>query len=349
MIPEAPAVAAPIEASAPPAAPAAPEPLSASEQAVADNDFNGFKAARHEERFGTPKVAVAVPAKPPVEPTEEPAVIAEAAPVVEPPARTLSNRQQKANEVTRLAVEAATADLQKENARLRAQLAPPPAPRAAAAPDPEPDVANVEKYPSGQFDPKYIKDLSSWQTRQDLKAHTERTADESRQVHVVREFTAAAEASKAIVQAALAADPKALDGIDPRLATLRPTLALEPDELPTFGNVVADWICATQFPVHVMKHLSDPAEQDRLSNLSTAALLREQGRLEAGFALAAKKETPPAPAPPAKVITEAPDPASTLGSRPIEQPDAIESALRAKDQAAYSAAKRAKGVLHFSA
>lgn len=355
MPPEVIAPAAPSPAPAPPAA-AVPEPLSAVEQAVVAKDPIAYKAARHAENTGTPlpPKAAAAPASP-VPTDDDPddleavaPVAAPVAPVVEPPARQLSKRQQDTNAAIRSAVDAATSALQAENARLRAQVTPPPAAPRTPAPtaDLEPDVANKEAYPDGQFDPKFIKDLASWQTRQDLKAYGDRTDADARQHAAVTQFQTRADATRGIVQAAIAADPKALDGIDPALHLLKPTLALAPGEAPTFGNVVADWLTDTQYPVQLLHHLSDRAEQVRLSNLSDAAFLREQGRLEAGFAL---KATPPAPAPPAKLITEAPDPAHTLGSRPLDAPDAIEGAVRSKDQAAYSAAKRAKGLLHYSA
>jgi len=355
MIPEAPAVAAPVEApAAPPTAPPAPpvqEPISAVDKAVLDKDQDAYHKARHEERFGTPKETPAPPAKPVEKPATEPPA-PEKPPVTEPPAaeqptRTLSKRQQEANEATRRAVELATTDLRRELAALRAQLQPPAKPTAVPEADPEPDPTNVETYPNGQFDIKFVKDLASWQTRQDLKVHSERSALASRQNAEVAAFAERATKSRELVQAAVKADPAILDDIDPALATLKPTLALAPGEGVTFGNLVADWLCSTDYPVELMKHLSNRAEQDRLSNLSDAAFLREQGRIEASFAKPAPASS--ASAPPAKVITEAPDPADTLGTRPIDQPDALDSAIRAHDQTAYSAAKKAKGLLHYSA
>lgn len=350
MPPEVAALVAPITEAPPPPAPipAAEPPLTAAEQAVVAKDPVAFKAARHAERFPSPEkpvVAAPVPEKPAV-PDNPP--VAEVPPVAEPPARQLSKEQEKANERTRRAIDNATADIRRENAELRARLAglapPPVAPRQPEA-DPEPDFANVEKYPNGQFDVKFVKDLASWQTRQDLKAHDERSAAHVRQSEEVASFNERAGKTRTILETAIAADPKALDDIDPALMKLTPSIGVAAKDL-TFGHVIADWLTDTAYPVQLLKHLSDRAEQDRLSNLSDAALLREQGRIEAGFAKPATP--PPAPAPPAKIITEAPDPAVALGHRPLDAPDALQSAVRNKDQAAYSAEKRARDMQHYA-
>lgn len=329
--------------------------LTPAEQAVVSKDQNAYRAARHEERFGKPKESAEKPAAEKSKPAVEAVADGETGKPAETPERRLSNNQRKANDAIQRAVETATAELQRENARLKALTEPRPEPPRAAD-DPEPDPANEKKYPNGQYDSGFFKDIAAWQARQIIRADRAQQAAENRQRSEVSTFQEQAEKSRAALTDALKAEgvdiavPEQATAwikkskIDAQLFTLSPSIALKPGEPSTFGHVIADWVASTPYPLQIIKHLSDRAEVHRLANLSPAAFLREQGRIEAGFAKPDKKTAPA----PQKQITEAADPAHTLGSRPVEAPDAIDGALRENNFTAYQHAKRSKGVLHYA-
>lgn len=339
-------------------------PLTNSEKAVAAKDVGAFFEARREERFGEKKKEPPAAART-VETKSKTATVTEEAETAQPGAeRSLSKREIDRNEKTRLAVERASADLIAENARLRAELnarTAPPTDKAKAAAttqateDAEPDPSDAAKYPDGQFDRAFMKDLASWQTRQILREHDTRTTATQQHESAVREVRAKGAAQNAKVSAAFAADPTLKDKIDPAIGQLIPTIDLAPGEAPTFGNAVADWLFDTEHPVELALHLSDKAEQVRLSQLSPIAFLREQGRIEAkiasekaakvadGTAKEDEGETEPTPK-----ITRAPDPGPRIGTRPMDVKDPIDGAIGRGDYPAYSSAKRAKGLVHYA-
>lgn len=346
---------------APPSTDTSAEPLAAPiSKAVAAQDFDAFKRERHKERFPDPKKESAprAAAEPDSDPEpdpipeggeQKPAAVAK--PASDKP-RVLSKEQIAINESIRRAVSAATADLNSEIARLRAAVEPPksatdkPQAAATATDDPEPDSSDKEKYPDGQFDKNFIKDVSRWQTRQDLQQHERTQAAERQRTEHIQTFETRAAQSRDKLQAALKSDPSVMDGVDPGLLSLRPSIALAPGQPTTFGNAVADWVTSTDYPVELLKHLSDHAEVQRLADLPPQSFLREQGRIEAGFASATKAD--PTPKEPTKSITSAPEPPTTLGKRPTDSPDALKSAVSEGNFAAYQREKRARGVLHYA-
>src|SRR5438105_4829496 len=120
----APASAAPAQPDAPPSA------ISAIDRAIATGDQTAFREARRAVQSGKP-----LPDVPITEEPDQPADSPAAAPVAEPEKLSRREReQQAANERTRKAVEAATADVRAEVARLTAALASaklePPKPAA---------------------------------------------------------------------------------------------------------------------------------------------------------------------------------------------------------------------------
>jgi hypothetical protein len=77
-------------------------------------------------------------------------------------------------------------EMQRELAELK-RMARPAQEQARPEPqgDPEPDPANTEKYPDGQFDRKYLKDQARWEARQEFaeqqRAYSERQQAEHRE------------------------------------------------------------------------------------------------------------------------------------------------------------------------
>lgn len=335
----APPSSAPVPA-AEPAAPVAAEPT-AVEKALGDKDFPAFQKARAKEREAG--LAPVTPNDPPPAPTPAP---------TEP--RKISKEQEHRNDAIRSAVERTTADLRAEVASLKAQLEQQAKPRpermtAPVVEDPEPDPSDTKKYPDGQFDKQFIKDLGAWSGRQAYREQdSQRQALTARDAKV-QSFRDRAATSREKVQAAVKADPTFVDKIDPRLKDLRPSVDVPPGEPITFGNILADWICESDFPVEVLTHLSDPNETARLMALAPMAFLREQGRIEASFKNAADTPAPaPAPAPPIKTLTDNPEPPASLGKRPTDAVDPIEAGVRSGDFAAYQRAKRQAGITHWA-
>lgn len=203
-----------------------------------------------------------------------------------------------------------------ENTRLKAELAarqqqpiapaapPPPPPQPqAAAPDPEPDPHDLTKYPAGEYDPRYMRDVGRYEARQEYQR--QRVADQQAQ---------AAETHLRTVETGMTAyahkmqeafpEPKGLEtflaAMPPALVNLRPSavqVMLEPQKPLDASNVIADCISDADSPVPLMTFLKDnPKEFQRLLTLHPIAVFRAMGRLEASLA-AASPSSRPAPAP----------------------------------------------------
>lgn len=332
-------------APAPPVVPVTPAPTTAVHQAVADDDFSRFRTAERAERAGKPleaKPAAPVADPPAAELNDDGTPKAPAA-----PERQLSRKQQDINDRAQRAVENATAQLQRENAELRQQLAAPrrepnaPAAVAAAdATDPEPDPADLTKYPDGSFDTKFIRDLGKWSARAEHRAlqateqqQRQATSQREQDAQRARDHVTRVDQFAAKVDAAVEADPKALDGIDPSMRDLVPTIDLKPNERATPLNGIADALLLAKAPVALMRHLSkdNRAELTRLQQITKPAeLFLELGRLDER--LSAK---PPAAAPHPNTVTDAPEPPVVLGRRPSEPGDPIRAAVAANDFGAF--------------
>lgn len=342
----------------------APVELSHAEQVLTRENLSdaekvtAFRKARHEERMGTAPAAKEVKEKEVVAEKAKPIIEAKSKTDDDEPAeegnrpgekaRTLSRRQQDINDSIRSAVEPLHAEIK----RLQSQLNPDganPKPRAAVE-DLEPDPANTEKYPDGQFDRSYLKDIAAWQTRQTLKEHDTRQSAGRQHDSAVQAVVARGKEHRQKFDAAFQADPTLKDKIDPSLGQLHPSVDLLPGQEQTFGHVIADWLYETDHPVALAVYLSDKAEQHRLASLPPLQFIREQGRIEDTLARQAKpkaeveKVEKPAP----KKLTTAPEPVTELGQRPTEASDPIEAAFQGGNYTAYSAAKKAKGVQHWS-
>jgi hypothetical protein len=278
----------------------------------------------------------------PDEPDDEPEPDVQAA----VPARTISKRQQKLNDKIRQGVEA---ELARREALGRspapaARPEPQPAP-SAAEDDPEPQPTNLAKYPGGEYDPKYVRDVTAWDRRQERK-HDESQA-QARVQHEQQEtsFRTAVKATSEAFSARFTADPTFKDQIDQGLME-----ALIPaSQLPAGMSVLPIHIIAQELlgnpetAPDVTHYLSThPAELARLTALdprgvpvlSVNQLIREMGRIEAGL-----KRT--APEPP-NTITSAPSPPTRLGDRSTAPVDAEERALEKRDYVGYKAAADAR-------
>lgn len=330
------------------AAPAQPEsvtpqaPFASPAAPTKDEGFAKFREARNTERAKTQPDISGVKA-PETAPKDEKTPVAAAPAVVEPP-KTISKRQERINQYER---ELAT--LREENARLKTAPAKPEAsaPKVvakSAESDPEPDPSDATKYPDGQYDLKFHKDLASWHARQAVQTYEKQQADARSKEAAARTRADAQrthdEQAKTFIErvnTAVAADATLLESIDPKLFELEPSIALQPGTPMTFGNAVADVLIQSSHPVALMRHLSDANEVQRLAALSPDAFYREIGRIEAGFS----KPASPAPTP---QLTNAPRPVPTVGERPASPSDPAKAAVATNNFAAYRKAKLAERI-----
>lgn len=322
---------APAPTAAEPITPVA-EPISAVDTAVANKDQAAYREARLAERSGKPLA----PVEPPAEGDEgEPAVKATGEPA---PERTLSKRQQDANENIRKAVERATADLIAENTRLKASLPQPkaePAPVSTAAVDAKPDVADVATYPDGAYDPKFIEDLGAWSARQAIRAHDTETETRARvQAHTTSLQTRDAQFNTRIA-AAKQADPDFITKLSPDVRALRPRDDLKEGEPLSPLNDVAEFILRSDIPDRLMQHFTDhPEDLKRFETLPTpTAVSFEMGQLHAQL------RQPAAASLPTKTVSSAPAPTTTLGRRTTEPVDEVDAAVASGDVSAFRAAR----------
>jgi len=332
--------------SATPAAPAqpvaSPEPASQSavQAAVASGSTSAYREAKRAERAGKPLPSVSV------ETTPAPAVAADAAPT--PESKPLSRKereQQDANERTRKAVEAATADLRAELERVKASTA---APRSEATP---PATA-----PTAPEPPKFPK-LETWaaqpenrgksiddylDARDEFREQTRREA-----ARIEQEFKGRADALTKLGQAftnrmteARAADPDLASKVPPAMrdpVASTPLSAMTPDQLKTakFSNLVAEAALRSERPAELLKHL----HANQAETVRVAEIAQREGPAAALGALRwidqqlASPATPMTPKP--KTLTSAPAPAETLGTRPAEAVDPKAAAIKRGDTRAY--------------
>lgn len=302
--------------------PPAPPPLTAAEQAAASDDLPSFKAARAAERAGKP-ITVAEP------PTAAPP--AEAAPA--PPTLNYKERkQQEANDRIRERVAAAVAERDVEIARLRALIAPPPAPaQAAPTPDDFPDY------------PEYLQTHPNTSLRdynRALNAHDERARFDARrsQDSQTREATAVEKARASVAEAAK--DKAFAEKIHPLLSTLKTyeqvtAAGTRPDAL----NVFTSLIERSEHAAAILGHLADhPDTLDTIRALqSTEAVLEYFGYVKGSLT---HRPSAPAPTAPPKTLTDAPEIPTVLGSRSASPADPIHAAIVSDNYEGFKAARQ---------
>jgi hypothetical protein len=205
-----------------------------------------------------------------------------------------------------------------ENARLKAELdharrpataaaAPPAAPHATLPPppaptDPEPDPHDPARYPAGEYDPQYLRDVGRWEARQEYQK--QRAADQQtqrREQHlqgVERGMGTYAERMRAAFPEP-AKLTEYLQALPPQLIALRPSAVqalVQPGAPLTAGNTIADVIVESDQPVAIKTYFKDhPDVFQRLLTLHPIAVLREMGRIEERLATAAASQTRTAP------------------------------------------------------
>lgn len=136
------------------------------------------------------------------------------------------------------------------------------------------------------------------------------------------------------------ADPSLYDSISPELYHLKPLEQLGPREAPTLANVLASEIVASEHAPAVLKYLSEHPDvyAGLVSSRDAATLIRAFGRLEARLEPSSK------PVLPQSVISRAPDPPATLGTRPAGPTDPVEGALARGDFEAYRREQNAREI-----
>lgn len=140
--------------------------------------------------------------------------------------------------------------------------------------------------------------------------------------------------------AARTADPEFDQKVDPGLFQLTPAFALAPGVAPRAANVLIQACVESDVSVALLQHFSTPAGQQEWAGLAAAptpaAMLRQFGRIEARFA-----SDGPTAEQPAKAVSSAPTPPTTLGTKPPQSADRAGAAVKAGDYRGYEAAANA--------
>lgn len=179
----------------------------------------------------------------------------------------------------------------------------PSQPRYFTAPPPSEDEIGT-KYKDY---PEFIRATAQWQVSE---ARAE-DALNARQRAVYERHEATAQKFSSKIADAEKSDPDYWSKIDPAVANLRPSTALEPGERPTALNAIADMIFDSDYSTELMARLR-ASDLQRLSTLPPAQLYREMGRLEASVMRPGAATSGPAPRTPA--ISQAPPPIKPVGT-----------------------------------
>ena len=312
-----------------PAQPETPPDLApvttAAEKAVADGNYDAFRAAKLAERQGKPLDPPA-PA-----PEATPAEAAAPGPAPAPaPERKVSKRQETINNYERQIAEL--------NERLRAfeaRVPPPaPAPEPTKPTDTFPDYATyLQSHPNTSLE-TYIDARQDWRNEQ-AAAKAQRESFERQQTQTQEQIVSAAakryaEAVKANPDFEASLDPAIL-AIPTREKAIADRMPLKPE------HDFASELLKSEVLPQLLAHLSaNPDAMEKVRACQTRSeTLRLFGRLEAKFL-----DAPPAPAPPpAKTLTAAPEPPTALGSRPAPAADPIEHAVVSNNYEAFKAAR----------
>ena len=324
-----------------PVAPSAtdPTPVSASDQALAAGDFAGFRAARLAERTGKPLDPV--PADPPAEPAPaQPGDQAASTDATPPPASEPGKPAtgHKGNAETRKAeLQREINDLLAQRARLRDETRTPQPPQPAdSAPAPsspspaKPVLADFEADPDTYPDPyaAWVEAVADWRATQILEAREAKQRQETEARQRVESERSRIETFRSRVQAVETETPGFWDGLSAEVKELRTlSQAQAAGVRPTPLNAVAEELLDCENPAVLMRRWTEHPEDLRALERASGprALLIEFGRqLERATAK-------PAPKPPAKTVSDAPPPPTTLGSRPAAPVEALEAAANAGD------------------
>lgn len=252
----------------------------------------------------------------------KPEASTEAAPEAPKAAKPRNDPQARIDELTRLRrdAERRAEDAERRARDLEARMTPKPEPpKPAPKADLEPDPTNLQTYPEGQYDRKFLADQARWAARQELQ-HVQRTQQEhAASTRREQQFHTRAAALRPKIQAAVAKDPEFLQKIDQRLYTTLPASVLGPNEPVTFDNFLVEQILDVDDPEAVLLHLSQPDVYQRLATLPPAQVIRELVRFDTGHGAASPdRGSAPASKP---VTSQAKPPIRPLdGSPPAADP-----------------------------
>lgn len=237
------------------------------------------------------------------------------------------------------AKERARADtLERRLAQLERASAPPPAatPKidatpaassAAADADPEPDPKDETTYPDGQYDRKFYKDQSRWETRQLLREDRQAQAERQQQSRV------AADEHRINQSLAEKIDAGRLKHADFDVVAFAPTEIIK-------DSPIDRWILESPEGAEVLYALQKtPAEIRRIASLPPIQQLRELAKFEHALGVPV----------PLKTISDAPTPPRTLGDRSASTADAASRAVRSGDTGAFLAAENARELAQWKA
>jgi hypothetical protein len=219
------------------------------------------------------------------------------------------------------------------------------APVSTTEDDPEPNPTDLAKYPGGEYDPKYTRDVNRWDARQERKKESAEAQTRAQRESAETALRTAFKATADVFAARTAADPKFQASLDPALVDALIPAAAVPVGVPMQPiNIIAQALIENpETAPDVVAFLSkNPAEVARITRrdvngvpvFSPLQIIREIGRLEAGL-------NRTAPQPP-NTITSAPPPPTRLGDRTATPADAVDQAVKTGDYAAYKAAADAK-------
>lgn len=211
--------------------------------------------------------------------------------------------QERMNELTRQRYEAERRELeaQRELQKLRDEIARGAAapaktenPVEDTAPDPETKLENGEaKYPLGEFDPAYIRDLA----RHTIKQEQEAAAAYRKEA----EAKAAEEQTRAQAQAKFAEKLQAAEAETPDIQNK--IMSLDPmfnTIEPRYGQYLLDVVRQLDNAPQVLAYLADnPASAQQIVNAGAAAATVALGRLDAQLTKPTKEQ---------KKVTKAPEP-----------------------------------------
>lgn len=317
--------------------PAAPDSISAIDHAAQEGNFGEFRDARRAVREGKPlpPVDAKKPAASPAATSDPPA------PAPAPKKITLS--QDELNERTRRAVESAIADDR------RTRTATPPSPDAsspAPAPSTEadykrylamPDAPKLDKFESIE---EHSAAMSFFIAKKMIAEDRDASQRTERQTHAQLSLQQRDQQFNDRLKTAKDADPDFITKLSPEVRGLKTRDDLGPTDKPGPLNDVADFILRSEVPAQLMRHFTDhPEDLQRFASLANpAAVSFEMGKLHARLTTT---ELPKSPLP--KTITEAPDPATTLGTKPAAPSASDEdNAVAAGDFGAFRVARRDK-------
>lgn len=319
----------PIAESAP--AQSTPDPVDSS-SALASLSQDERRAYESTGVFPEAKVPGAAPAG-----EDAPAIDAKGQPVPGPDGKPLSKRQQAANDKIREAVEKGIAT---ERARAEAaerrlaefeakgktgEPAKPAEKPAAAAEDKEPTLDDFLDQP----DP-YLA-LSRALVKYDLAQAKKADAAEREQATRADQAQQGIQKLFTTYQERETAFKATVPDFDAKTEAVRHQLDVRS---PLVGALL-DSPVAPQLILHLADNPADFERIGRLGTVNLPAALRELGKLEAKYEAAAAPAPADTPAP--KVVTSAPKPATTLGSRAADPADEVQGAVARKDFRAYEA------------